>query len=236
MEKLKLIKCWKTLLLLFSMSMISTTIFAQVVTLRGRVTDKKGEALIGATVRVGGTTNGGTTTDISGNFTLRADANVNSLNVTYVGYVPLTVPVKAGTTNVGTLILANDANNLSEVVVVGYGVQKKSSVTGAIAAPVNTRMYDRTQGSITCNENLKFKTQFFDHIAVVEKHTNENVAALAHTIKTTAFKDALAFLTKYTKVPVIVPGDAGYKILQTFKADKSQWLKWYEANKCNNLK
>jgi hypothetical protein len=71
---------------------------------------------------------------------------------------------------------------------------------------------------------------------VVEKHTNENVAAIAHTIKTTAFKEALAFLTKYTKVPVTVPSDAGYKNLQTFKADKDQWLKWYEANKCNNLK
>ncbi len=131
MEKLKLIKCLKALLLLFSMSMISTTIFAQTVTLRGHVTDKKGEALIGATVRVAGTTSGGTTTDISGNFTLRAEANVTALNITYVGYVPLNVPVKAGTTNIGTVILANDANNLNEVVVVGYGVQSKRDVTGA---------------------------------------------------------------------------------------------------------
>lgn len=131
MEKLKLIKCWKTLILLISIISFSGSTFAQTVTLHGHVTDQKGEALIGATIRVGGTTNGGTTTDISGNFNLRTDANTRSLTVSYVGYITLTVPVKPGTANIGNIILASDANNLNEVVVVGYGVQNKRDVTGA---------------------------------------------------------------------------------------------------------
>ncbi|MEO8886445.1 MAG: SusC/RagA family TonB-linked outer membrane protein [Mucilaginibacter sp.] len=114
------------------MSMISGTIFAQNITLRGHVTDQKGEALIGATVRVAGTTDGGTTTDISGNFVLRTGANTTSLNVSYVGYLSLNVPVKAGTTNLGNIVLANDANSLNEVVVVGYGTLKRQDVTGTV--------------------------------------------------------------------------------------------------------
>ncbi len=134
MEKLRLIKCWKTLLLLFSISMISGTIFAQTVTLHGRVTDQKGEALIGATVRVAGSSNGGTNTDISGNFTLRTGADTKSLTISYVGYVSQSVAVKPGTTNLGNIILANDANSLNEVVVVGYGTQQKRDITGATSS------------------------------------------------------------------------------------------------------
>ena len=68
MEKLKLIKCWKTLLLLISMSLFSGTIFAQGITLRGKVVDQKGEPLIGATVKIKATPATATTTNISGDF------------------------------------------------------------------------------------------------------------------------------------------------------------------------
>lgn len=133
MKKIRLIKYWKTLLLLIGMSLFTSSIFAQNVTLRGRVVDQKGEALIGATIKVDGTQNAGTTTDISGNFTLLAAPGVASLSISYTGYVTLKVPVSNGSTNLGTLILASDANNLADVVIVGYGTLKKQDVTGTIA-------------------------------------------------------------------------------------------------------
>lgn len=135
MGKLKLIKCWKTLLLLIGMSLFAGKIYAQDVTLRGRVTDIKGEPLTGATVKVAGTAeNVGATTDVDGNFTIRAGANTTSLSVSYIGYVTTNVPVKPGTTNLGTIQLASDAGNLSEVVVVGYGTLKRTEVTGTVAS------------------------------------------------------------------------------------------------------
>lgn len=203
-------------------------------TVNGKVLDQQGAPLIGATVKVDGTDKG-VATDINGNFKIDLPANKDLLAVNYIGYN--TQQVKVGKQNNLNIALQNNNNSLNEVIIVGYGVQKRSNLVGAISTlPANTRMYDQAQGSIACNENLKFKTQFFDHIAVVEKHTNENIAAIAHTIKTTDFKKALAFLNKYTKVLANAPDDTGYKDIQTFKADKDQWLKWYEANKCNNLK
>jgi TonB-dependent starch-binding outer membrane protein SusC len=131
MEKLKLKKCWKTLLLLIGISLFAGNIYAQG-TLSGRVVDEKGEPLIGATVRAAGQ-NDGVTTDVSGNFSLRAPANTTSITVSYIGYVTLNVPVRSGTTNLGSIVLTSDANNLSEVVVVGYGTLKRTEVTGTVA-------------------------------------------------------------------------------------------------------
>lgn len=131
MKKLKLITYWKTLLLLLGMGMISGSISAQSVTLRGRVIDQKGQPLVGASVKTTGSTTTGINTDISGNFALPVTSNVSSLTVSYVGYITLTVPVKQGATSLGDIILANDATSLSEVVVVGYGTQRKRDVTGA---------------------------------------------------------------------------------------------------------
>lgn len=183
-------------------------------TVSGKVLDQKGAPLIGATVKVDGTGTG-VSTDVDGNFKIELPANKDLLAVNYVGYSPK--QVKVGDQSNLNIALQADGNSLNEVVVVGYGVQKKQAVVGSIA----------------CNENLKFKTQFFDHIAVAEKYTNENVAATAHTIKTANFKEAIAFLSKYTKVPA---NATEYKDISAFKADKEKWLKWYEANKCNNLK
>ncbi|MDB5009967.1 MAG: TonB-dependent receptor [Mucilaginibacter sp.] len=131
MEKLKLIKCWKTLLLLISMSLFSGTIFAQGITLRGKVVDQKGEPLIGATVKIKATPTTATTTNISGDFTLHVPASTTAITISYIGYVSVDVPVKPNSSNLGSIPLANDANSLSEVVVVGYGVQNKRDVTGA---------------------------------------------------------------------------------------------------------
>lgn len=109
-------------------------------TISGTVFDQDGEPAIGATVMVKGTTTG-TSTDISGNFTIANVADNAILEVRYVGCQPATVET-AGKTNV-TVILKADNALLDEVVVVGYGVQKKSDVTGALtrvdAEALNTR-------------------------------------------------------------------------------------------------
>lgn len=92
----------------------------------GIVLDADGEPVIGANVVVKGTTNG-TITDLDGNFTLEAPENA-VLQITYIGYMMQEVKAGPGTIKVS---LREDSQKLDEVVVVGYGVQKKKLVTGA---------------------------------------------------------------------------------------------------------
>lgn len=95
---------------------------------RGKVTDPSGEPLVGATVRVKGT-NQGTISDENGDFTLKTDGN-RELSVDYIGYESVVLP--ADTTKDLLIAMNVDDATLDEVVVVGYGSQPKSSVTGAI--------------------------------------------------------------------------------------------------------
>ena len=88
------------------------------------------EPLIGVTILVKGTTTG-TTTDIDGNFSITADENA-TLVVSYTGYTSQEIPVN-GRTQIN-IALATDAEVLDEVVVVGYGTQKKATLTGSVAA------------------------------------------------------------------------------------------------------
>ena len=92
----------------------------------GRVTDGR-ESIIGATVRVKGTTNA-TVTDLDGNFSLDAPQGA-TLEISYIGYAPK--EVKASGQGPLNIVLSEDNNTLNEVVVVGYGVMKKSDVSGA---------------------------------------------------------------------------------------------------------
>ncbi|MDE6335828.1 MAG: carboxypeptidase-like regulatory domain-containing protein, partial [Muribaculaceae bacterium] len=102
---------------------------AQIV--KGVVSDPSGEPLIGATIIEKGTTNG-TATDIDGFFKLNlTDAKKAVLVVSYVGYATTEVEVK-GQTDLN-ITLQEESSLLSEVVVVGYGQQKKESVVGAIS-------------------------------------------------------------------------------------------------------
>jgi TonB-linked SusC/RagA family outer membrane protein len=131
MEKLRLIKSWKALLLLVCMSMFSASIFAQGgVTLKGRVVDQQGGPLIGAKVAVTASPATATATNVTGDFILRVPANTTKITISYIGYVTLDLAVPAGKSELGQIALATDQNNLSEVVVVGYGTVKKADVTG----------------------------------------------------------------------------------------------------------
>lgn len=96
----------------------------------GTVKDQNGEPVIGANVSVKGTAIG-TITDIDGNFTLEVPDNASIL-VSYIGYVPQ--EIKSGNKNLFNFVLKEDSQNLDEVVVVGYGTQKKINLTGAVAS------------------------------------------------------------------------------------------------------
>lgn len=98
-------------------------------TVKGVVVDATGEPIIGANVMVKGTTNG-TITDIDGNFTLN-DAR-GTLVVSFIGYTTQEIAVKGNETDL-RITLKEDSELLEEVVVVGYGVQKKATLTGAVA-------------------------------------------------------------------------------------------------------
>jgi hypothetical protein len=99
-------------------------------TITGVVTDENGTPLPGASVTVKGTTRG-TVTDFDGNYSITADLQA-TLVFSYLGYKTIEVPIDGRTSiDIG---LAEDAGLLDEVVVVGYGTQKKGEVTAAIAS------------------------------------------------------------------------------------------------------
>lgn len=117
----------KTLAVLFLLCMIPLGMSAQ--TVKGTVSDEAGEPIIGATVKVEGT-KAATVTDFDGNFSINAAPNA-TLNISYVGYVPQSVKAGRGPINV---TMKEDVTSLNDVVVIGYGVQKKSDLTGAVAS------------------------------------------------------------------------------------------------------
>ena len=96
----------------------------------GNVADNNGEPIIGASVVVNGTKNG-TVTDIDGNFTLVSNSETPTLNISYVGFDTQNIKVRPGQTIKVTL--KENAQSLEELVVVGYGSQKKVNVICSIA-------------------------------------------------------------------------------------------------------
>ena len=111
------------LFLSVGMALAQTTVTGTVVSYEDN------EPIIGATIQVVGNAGIGTITDYDGNFTLEVPEGVKTLRITYVGMEPLEVAVSTKTLKIQ---LRNDANTLDEVVVVAYGTQKKTSLTGSI--------------------------------------------------------------------------------------------------------
>jgi TonB-linked SusC/RagA family outer membrane protein len=110
---------------------VTLTLFAQN-RVTGRVTlDPEGDAAIGATVVVKGTT-AGATTDLDGNFSLEVPAGNNILSVAYIGYITRDILLN-GQTNL-LIQLSENATQLDELVVVGYGSQKRSNISGSVAS------------------------------------------------------------------------------------------------------
>ena len=112
--------------------LLSPAAMAQSLSITGRVLDKNNrEPVIGASVLIEGTTNG-TITGLDGDFTLSNVSPKNNLVVSYIGYATQVIPID-GKRNF-EILLAEDTETLDEVVVVGYGVQKKVNLTGSVSA------------------------------------------------------------------------------------------------------
>jgi hypothetical protein len=105
-------------------------LYGQTLAVSGKVRSDAGEPLAGVTVVVKGTTTG-TSTDASGDYSLTVPDNNRTLVFSYIGFV--TREVAIGTAATLDVTLAADAKALDEVVVVGYGTQKKVNVTGSIS-------------------------------------------------------------------------------------------------------
>ncbi|MHB1178972.1 MAG: SusC/RagA family TonB-linked outer membrane protein, partial [Daejeonella sp.] len=128
---------------------------------KGKITDQKTrEALIGVSVKVKGT-NSGVSTDVNGNYSLDAPEN-GTLVITYIGYETVEVPVNnRGTINIP---LISSSTSLSEVVVIGYGTQRRSDLTGAVGSVREEQLKERPASSL--NQALSGK------IAGVQVNTN----------------------------------------------------------------
>ena len=119
----------KPLMALFLLCLFPLGALAQSL-IKGTVKDVSGDPIIGASVKVQGSKSG-VITDFDGNFSVQA-ANNATLVISYIGYTTETVKV-AGKNNL-SITLKEDAQTLNDIVVIGYGVQKKSDLTGAVAS------------------------------------------------------------------------------------------------------
>lgn len=121
-----------------------TTLAAQAYTLKGDVQDETGEPLTGATVRVVGSQLG-VITDIDGNFAIQVK-NGDKVEITYIGYLSQTLEVNGQ--NDVKIVLKEDAQNLEEVVVIGYGTMKKKDLTGAVVAIDPSKIADQNPTNV----------------------------------------------------------------------------------------
>lgn len=124
-------KNMRNALLFFIVAMISLSVSAQNVTVKGIVKDKTGETVIGASVVQKGNTSNGTITDINGNFSITVPSNA-TLTFSFVGMKSQDVSVKGQPTI--NVVLEDDAQALDEVVVIGYGTTKKKDLTGSVSS------------------------------------------------------------------------------------------------------
>lgn len=123
-------KTTRTALLTLLVALISLSVSAQNVTVKGTVKDKTGETVIGASVVEKGNTSNGTITDIDGNYTISVPANA-TIVFSYVGMTTQEASVK-GKTQID-IVMEDDAQALEEVVVIGYGAVKRKDLTGSVA-------------------------------------------------------------------------------------------------------
>ncbi|MBD9093953.1 MAG: TonB-dependent receptor [Bacteroides oleiciplenus] len=121
------------------------------VTVKGTVLDGNGETVIGASIVVKGNNSIGTISDIDGNFTLAVPHDNVTLVVSFIGMT--TQEVKATAQKPIRVVLEDDSQQLEEVVVVGFGQQKKASVVGAIAQ-TNSKALERTGGVTSLGQAL----------------------------------------------------------------------------------
>ena len=127
------------------MALFATPAFAQDQTVTGTVLDELGEPVIGATVTVAGSKTA-TITDLDGNYKIAVPKG-KKVTISYIGYMPMTVVPG------GTVKLQEDKQTLEEVVVVGYGSQKKAHLTGSVATVPVDEIQDLANGGLASSLN-----------------------------------------------------------------------------------
>jgi TonB-linked SusC/RagA family outer membrane protein len=135
-----LVRKVKYLLIFHLLFLLTTAAAAQGVAVTGRVIGETGDALPGVTVLVSGTTQG-TTTNAEGSYKLQVPEGGNTLIISFIGYQTQEVAIKNRTTINVTLV--PDTKALEEVVVIGYGVQKKANLTGSVASVSGPTLTER---------------------------------------------------------------------------------------------
>ena len=126
----------------------------------GKIFDNTGEAIIGASVVVKGTSNG-SVTDLDGNYTLTDVPQGATLVISYVGYK--SQEVVANGTSLKNIILLEDSKTLNELVVIGYGTQRKADLTGSVANVDATKL--NTQSNSTIGQALQGKIAGVDIVS-----------------------------------------------------------------------
>jgi len=145
--------------------------FAQEKTISGTVTDESGLTLPGVNIQVKGTATG-TQTDFDGKYSIKANTG-DVLIFTYLGLK--TQDIKVATSNTINVTMTEDASVLDEVVVVGYGVQKKKEVTGSIASI--------SGGDLAGLVTPSFESQIAGRAAGVQVTTNNGIIGEAPRIR-----------------------------------------------------
>lgn len=120
----------KRLLTMASAIAITASAFAQSRTISGKIVDANGEPVIGASAIVKGTSNG-SITDLDGKFSIKDVPENGTITVSYIGYKSQTISVKGK--NTISIVLQEDNTSLDDVVVIGYGSVKKSTLTAAVS-------------------------------------------------------------------------------------------------------
>ena len=139
------IRKMKSLWVLIALCLFPVVAYAQSISVSGTVVDDLGEPILGANIIQKGTTNG-VLTDIDGNFSLKAP-NGATLVVSYIGYE--TVEVKVTGTKPMQIVLAEDVKALEDVVVIGYGTQRKEAITGSVASVSSAKLMENPSSNIT---------------------------------------------------------------------------------------
>jgi TonB-linked SusC/RagA family outer membrane protein len=135
----------QALCLFFLLCFVSMSAVAQVISVQGTVKDAKGEPIIGASIIEPGTTNG-TMTDTDGNYTIQVSSQ-GKITISFISYLPQTVDV-SGRSRID-IVLEEDNKILEEVVVIGYGTQRREAVTGSVASMGGNALRQVQTGNVT---------------------------------------------------------------------------------------
>lgn len=144
MRKLEKFGSWSRAFLLLSVLCFSA-VLAQAQTVKGVVKDQNGDVVIGATVKILGS-KGGTVTDSNGQYSIEAP-NGSILSVSYIGF--LTKQMRLRGENTVDIVLMEDNTTLKDIVVIGYGTQRKESVTGSVANVSAEKLMENPSSNIT---------------------------------------------------------------------------------------